>query len=598
MRRRSAAWPELRVLAARVERVAAEADREHLERQLVIHVDEILRGAALLHEVEDLRGRGGEDVPRLVEVRRVDRILRRARREERRPKTQRERARASLERVQRGRAMPERRRPCLRATFGGRGGGPERDTPRLLERHRERAREPRRARVGLLVVVLRGDAHEVLEPELDVERIALGAVDRVGHGDDLEPAPSLVERGGARGARGLAERAERLVDVGVAHPAPPERREPASERARRDRVLLRQDALREPTPEILALEIEVRRRRGDRAEHPAVLFLRGDDRGELTGEDAEALGGHRRERGERALPEERVVAEDPVEHGALELLHRSREAAERARRVHPHERLRVEQERLERLERPPEELGVRRRRHAHRRDLEAPRGEHATAERAVRGIADHRVERALRSPDPFPERRDLERARAGFPHEDLEARARLGVLGREEARAVAEQRRARDRVEQRPLDHALPRDLPHALSERLARRGRGEHRRHRDVAPPRVVLAPRQECVGVRAIEHRDEGRGVRLLERCLDRSSRHRSASLQEKCPVQAAGAGSASRSTPVAGFAASPAPAGSCAPRFLCSRPMSTAQPSHAAARTTLIAAKRVVDQPCLVP
>ena len=40
------------------------------------------------------------------------------------------------------------------------------------------AGEARGARVGLFVVVLRGDAHQVLEAELEVERIALGAVDR------------------------------------------------------------------------------------------------------------------------------------------------------------------------------------------------------------------------------------------------------------------------------------------------------------------------------------------------------------------------------------------------------------------------------------
>ena len=63
----------------------------------------------------------------------------------------------------------------------------ERDPARFEERGGQGGREARRARVGLFVVVLRGDAHQVLEPELEVERVALGAVDGVGQRRDFDP---------------------------------------------------------------------------------------------------------------------------------------------------------------------------------------------------------------------------------------------------------------------------------------------------------------------------------------------------------------------------------------------------------------------------
>ena len=92
-------------------------------------------------------------------------------------------------------------------------------------------------------------------PELEIERIALGAVDGVGHGDDLDPAPRLVERSRACTARHLAQRAERRfdlfvgdslrsaenrrpfpLDLGAQRAATPERHQPSGERARRDRA--------------------------------------------------------------------------------------------------------------------------------------------------------------------------------------------------------------------------------------------------------------------------------------------------------------------------------------------------------------------------
>ena len=66
---------------------------------------------------------------------------------------------------------------------------PEGDPTCLLEGRAEGVGEARCARVGFFVVVLRRDANQVLEAELGVERIALGAIDGIGDRDHLQPAP-------------------------------------------------------------------------------------------------------------------------------------------------------------------------------------------------------------------------------------------------------------------------------------------------------------------------------------------------------------------------------------------------------------------------
>src|SRR5690606_30752012 len=119
-------WPsaraELGVLAARVERVAAELDGAHLERDAARLVG--AGAAALADEIEDLRRRAGRQLPRLLEDGRLEALSARARGEERAPEPQRERACAAFERVERGGPVADR-------PFA------ERDAARLLEGRRE-----------------------------------------------------------------------------------------------------------------------------------------------------------------------------------------------------------------------------------------------------------------------------------------------------------------------------------------------------------------------------------------------------------------------------------------------------------------------------
>ena len=124
------------------------------------------------------------------------------------------------------------------------------------------------------------------------------------------------------------------------------------------------------------------------------------------GEELEPLGGERRERGHRALPQDRRLAEHPVEQRALELLERAGQTAERARGVDPHQRLGMEQQRLQHLQRPPDELGIGRRRHARAR---SPRGSarraRGRAARRAPGRATIASKVSRRSPQPASERR-------------------------------------------------------------------------------------------------------------------------------------------------------------------------------------------------
>jgi hypothetical protein len=131
------------------------------------------------------------------------------------------------------RAQPSR---ALIAAARWRSGPPEGDAARLVERGRERCGEARGAGVGLLVVVLRGDAHEVLEAELQIERVALGAVDGSVTAITSSQRRVLVERGRASAAGHLAQRAQGLLDLRGLLRRAPERREAAGEGARRDRA--------------------------------------------------------------------------------------------------------------------------------------------------------------------------------------------------------------------------------------------------------------------------------------------------------------------------------------------------------------------------
>jgi len=92
---------------------------------------------------------------------------------------------------------------------------------------------------------------------------------------------------------------------------------------------------------------KIRRRRSDRGKHPRVLGGRLDDRHELVREELEALGRKRGEGGHRPLSQDLRFAEHPVEDRAFHLFEWTGQTAERTRRVDPHERLRMEQQRLE-----------------------------------------------------------------------------------------------------------------------------------------------------------------------------------------------------------------------------------------------------------
>ena len=270
----------------------------------------------------------------------------------------------------------------------------------------------------------------------------------------------------------------------------------------------------EAIPELAPLEEQVRRRRGDRGEHPRLLVGRVEDGDELAREEREPLGGQRRERRHRALPEHRRLAEDPVEQRALELLERAGQAPERARRVHPHERLGMEQERLQHLERAPDELGIGRRAASRAR---SPRG----SARRARDRAARRAPARGSSPrtsrgEPQSQRAEighLERARAGLPDQDLEPRARLGVLRQRELGAVAEERRARERVEQRPLDDAIARDR-RRRARGSAGCARGQREERRDAARRAATCSRRTTRRGPRPRARRRARRARRRPRR------------------------------------------------------------------------------------
>ncbi len=476
----AASRPEVAVLAERVERVSTEAKREHLDRGVGLGVAGP-RLTALSDHVEQLGRRPCDELPRLLEIRLLDRIADRSRRELRAPEAKRERASAALERVHGRGAVAERPRA-------------ERDAARLLERRRQRLGEARGARVGLLVVVLRREAHEVLEPELEVQRIALRRVDRVADGHHLEPPTPLAERVGLHPPRHVAQLAQRRLDRVLLGPAPPEGAEAPRERARGDRAPVPgEDPLCEPVPEIPLLEEEVGRRRGHGCQRVRIGIRRVDDRGELRLVDLDALGRERREGRGRALAQERRVAERPVHQRRFELLHRARQAPERAGGVHPDERLRVQEQRLQDLERAPDELRVRGGRHAAHAHLEAAGRQHAAAQRAVRRSRDDRVEGLGRAPDPGAQLRHGERARAGLPEQDLHARRRARVLRQPELVPRTDQRRTRERVDERALDDAVAGDVNDVVLHVLLRGGDGEQARQARIAARGVGRAPDED---------------------------------------------------------------------------------------------------------
>src|SRR5688500_4675575 len=106
---RPAARSEIAVLTASVERITAQADREHLERELGLEIDlhglaAILRFAlarlsTLAHVREDVGGRLGDVLPGAFEIGVLDAFDRRTCREQRAPQPEREGTRAPFDRV-------------------------------------------------------------------------------------------------------------------------------------------------------------------------------------------------------------------------------------------------------------------------------------------------------------------------------------------------------------------------------------------------------------------------------------------------------------------------------------------------------------------
>ena len=341
---------------------------------------------------------------------------------------------------------------------------------------------------------MRREAHQVVEPELEIQRISLRTVDDIGYGDDLNPAPKIreVARSHATGARSQA--AQERFDLFLEPAAAVKRREATRQSARRDRSPVAiEDALRHPIPDVAALEVEIRRRRRHRREHRGLFVLGAYDRHQLTREEAEAIRGERGKRGDGALPKHGRLSHDPIEEHPLQLLEAPREATQRARRRDPDERLGVQEKRLKRRERTAHERLVGHRRDGADGDLEATRGQDAATHRPLRRHPDEGLEDRGRVPNPRAKFWQLQGRGACLPDQDLEPRTHLEALGCAEFRSVSDQRRARQRVDHRAGDDPLFRhaDQRTILSEGL--HSRGEHRRHIDVAPPRRARAPTQE---------------------------------------------------------------------------------------------------------
>ncbi len=183
-----------------------------------------------------------------------------------------------------------------------------------------------------------------------IERIALGAVEHVGHGDHLDPAALLVESATGRAPRGHLPQACSGSSISRRlRSAPPDRREPAREGPRCDRpAVALEDAARERQPTALfARRTGTASRRRPRREDPAFLVGLVEDARELArvsslsraaGSDAKAVTA--RWRSTRDSPKLQSSSVPSI---------CSRFAVNRPRRsgrVDPDERLGVQQQRL------------------------------------------------------------------------------------------------------------------------------------------------------------------------------------------------------------------------------------------------------------
>jgi hypothetical protein len=161
--------------------------------------------------------------------------------------------------------------------------------------------------------------------------------------------------------------------------------------------------------------------------------------------------------------------------------------------MHPNERLGMQKQRLQNLERATHQFRMGGGRNSLHADFQTARGQHTTTQGSTRRLLDHDVERFVRLPKPFSERGNFERARAGFPDQNLEARTSFRVVGSGEIISGSEQRRRRERVEQRPLHHARTCNVGNARFEFLLFCRNFKQLCDLRITTPRAGRAPRKQ---------------------------------------------------------------------------------------------------------
>ena len=109
---------------------------------------------------------------------------------------------------------------------------------------------------------------------------------------------------------------------------------------------------------------------------------------------------------------------------------------------------------------------------------------------------------------------DLDGARSCLPDQDLEPSARLDVRRELQLGPVAEERRARERVHERPLDDASARDDWDPIAKFRLCRGNREKRRKLYVGAPNARGAPRKEYVSRGLAKHVTEPRDPLFVAR------------------------------------------------------------------------------------
>jgi hypothetical protein len=91
------------------------------------------------------------------------------------------------------------------------------------------------------------------------------------------------------------------------------------------------------------------------------------------------------------------------------------------------------------------------------------------------------------------ERRNLERAGASFPDQNLEPRARFGVVRKRQLLTVTDQRRARERIAERSFEHTPAGYRSHALAQLGLFGSQRQNWRQLNVTSPRAGVTPQQQ---------------------------------------------------------------------------------------------------------